>query len=105
MPVEWTPAQRRQKDLDDGWTKKHAKSHHGNKLSVNVDVQNKFIRKIEMGTASEHDSLHFDAVLDKVNTSTDVYADRGYPSTERAAKLKARGAATRFNARVHATAP
>lgn len=91
MPVEWTPAQRRQKDLDASWTKKHGKSYHGYKLSVNVDVQNKFIRKIETGTASEHDSPHFDAVLDKANTSADVYADRGYPSAERAAKLKAQG--------------
>lgn len=91
MPVEWTPAQRRQKDLDASWTKKHGKSYHGYKLSVNVDVQNKLIRKIQTCTARENDSLHFDAVLDKANTSADVYADRGYPSAERAAKLKAQG--------------
>jgi hypothetical protein len=27
MPVEWTPAKRRQKDLDATWTKKHGKSY------------------------------------------------------------------------------
>lgn len=37
MPADWKPAKRRQKDLDATWTKKHGKSHHGYKLSINVD--------------------------------------------------------------------
>ncbi len=49
------------------------------------------IRKIETGTASVHDSQHFDAVLDPSNTSRDVFADRGYPAKEREEKLKADG--------------
>lgn len=36
-------------------------------------------------------SRHFDAVLDPCNTSRDVFADRGYPSAEREAKLQAEG--------------
>lgn len=91
VPADWTPAQRRQKDTDATWTKKHGKSHFGYKLSVNVDRQNKVIRVIETGTASEHDSQHFQAVLDPANTSRDVYADRGYPSQEREAALKEQG--------------
>ncbi len=90
-PAGWTPAKRRQKDTEATWTKKHGKSYFGFKLSVNVDKKYKLIRKIETGTASTHDSQHFDAVLDGSNTRRDVYADRGYPSLEREAKLKAAG--------------
>lgn len=91
MPADWSPAKRRQKDTDATWTKKHGKSHFGFKLSVNVDKKYKVIRKIETGTASTHDTQHFDAVLDDGNTSQDVFADRGYPSEAREAKLKETG--------------
>ena len=46
-PADWSPAQRRQKDIDATWTKKHGKSHFGFKLSVNVDKKYKMIRKIK----------------------------------------------------------
>ena len=88
---DWTPAQKRQRDTDASWTKKHGRSHFGYKLSASVDAKHKLIRKVETGTASEHDSRHFDAVLDAGNTGSLVYADRGYPSKEREAALKARG--------------
>jgi IS5 family transposase len=91
MPADWQPAKRRQKDTDATWTKKHGKSYFGFKLSVNVDKKYKVIRKIETGTASIHDSQHFDAVLDATNTRRDVYADRGYPSAAREEQLKAAG--------------
>lgn len=91
MPVGWKPAKRRQKDIDATWTKKHGKSHFGYKLSINVDKQYKFIRKIETDTASTHDSQHFDNVFDASNTSRDLYADRGYPSEAREAWLKKNG--------------
>lgn len=55
MPADWKPAQRRQKDLDASWTKKHGKSHFGYKLSVNVDAKYKLIRQFETATASIHD--------------------------------------------------
>ncbi len=58
---------------------------------MNVDRKYKMIRKIETGTASTHDSQHFDAVLDEFNTSREVYADRGYPSEVREDQLKAAG--------------
>jgi IS5 family transposase len=37
MPVEWSPAKRRQKDVQARWTKKHGKSYFGYKLSASVD--------------------------------------------------------------------
>jgi IS5 family transposase len=91
LPADWKPAKRRQKDVDATWTKKHGKSYFGYKLPVNVDKLHKFIRKIVTDTASPHDSRHFDAVMDRANTSRNVYADRGYPSEEREAWLKANG--------------
>ena len=56
-----------------------------------MDVRHKFIRKITTGTASEHDSTHFDDVLDEHNTNRDVYADRGYPSAQRSEMLDVLG--------------
>jgi len=91
IPEDWSAAKRRQKDLDATHTKKHGKSYHGYKLSICVDVKHKFIRKITTGTASEHDSRHFDEVIDEHNTSRDVYADRGYPGARRSEMLKVLG--------------
>ncbi|MFZ2207067.1 MAG: IS5 family transposase [Porticoccaceae bacterium] len=91
MPADWTAAKRRQKDIDATWTKKHGKSHFGYKLSINVDKKYKIIRTIETGTASTHDSQHFVNVFYTLNTSRDVYADRGYTSKGREDWLKDKG--------------
>ena len=88
MPANWKPAQRRQKDLDARWTKKHGKSYFGYKVSANADKRYKLVRKIKVSTASEHDTLHFEAVLDPANTSRDVLADKGYVDGEREARLE-----------------
>ena len=90
-PEDWSEAKRRQKALHATHTKKHGKRYHGYKFSISVDGRHKFIRKIVTGTASEHDSTHFDAVLDERNTSRDVYADKGYPSAQRSEMLGALG--------------
>lgn len=90
-PSDWEPAQRRQKDTDATWTRKHGKNYFGYKLSVNVDKKHKIIRKIVTGTASTADTCHFENVFDPANTSGDVYADRGYPSKAREAWLKREG--------------
>lgn len=105
MPIDWSPAKRRQKDLDATWTKKHKRSHHGYKLSVNVDKTHKCIRQILTDTASTHDSQHFDAVLDSANTGRDVYADRGYASVPREADLKAKGYRSRIQRKGHRNKP
>ncbi|QLQ31464.1 MAG: IS5 family transposase [Candidatus Thiothrix singaporensis] len=90
-PANWTPAQRRQKDTDASWTKKHSKSHHGYKLSISADRQHKFIRKRHVSTAKEHDTKHFEQVLDRTNTSRDVWADKGYEDRQREQRLNAAG--------------
>jgi IS5 family transposase len=91
MPADWTPAQRRQKDVDATWTKKHGKSHFGYKLSASVDRRCKLIRKLKVSTASEHDTHHLEDVLDASNTSRDVDLDKGYIDAEREARLTQAG--------------
>jgi IS5 family transposase len=86
MPIDWPPAKRRQKDRDATWTKKHGTSHFGYKVSVNADKRYKLIRKVKVSTASEHDTLHLEDVLDPSNTRQDLYADKGYVDKERATR-------------------
>ena len=105
MPADWSPAKRRQKDLDATWTCKHGKRHHGYKLTVNVDKRYKLIRKLETGTASTHDSRHFEAVIDPANTSSDVYADRAYPAKAREAWLEERGYRNRIQRKGQSNRP
>lgn len=52
MPTDWSPAKRRQKDVEARWTKKHGKSYFGYKLSASADKRYKLIRKIKVSTAS-----------------------------------------------------
>ena len=98
-PAEWgkKPAQNRQKDKDARWTKKHGKSFYGYKNHVNADAKHKLIRRYDVSDASVHDSLKLDGLLNKANTSEEVYADSAYRSAETEAKLKARG----FRSRIH----
>ncbi|WP_232444558.1 transposase [Burkholderia ubonensis] len=87
MPAEWSPSKRRQKDVQARWTEKHGKSYFGYKLSSSVDRRHKLIRRVHVSTASEHDTLHFEQVLDGGNTSRDVWADKGYVDGERERRL------------------
>lgn len=64
MPIDWPPAKRRQKDIDATWTQKHGKSYFGYKLSANADKRYKLIRQVKISTASEHDTLHLEDILD-----------------------------------------
>ena len=91
IPADWSPSKRRQKDVQARWTKKHGKSYFGFKLSTGVDRRHKLIRRIHVSTASEHDTLHFEGVLDPGNTSRDVYADKGYVDGEREQRLSEKG--------------
>lgn len=91
MPIAWSPAKRRQKDMDARWTKKHGKSYFGYKVSANADNCYKLVRKIAVSTASEHDTLHFEGVLDPANTNRDILADKGYVDGEREARLTKQG--------------
>lgn len=98
-PEDWEkkPAKNRQKDKEARWTKKHNKSYFGYKNHVNADAKNKLIRRYDVSDASVHDSQKLDGLLNKANTSEDVYADSAYRSAETEAKLKARG----FRSRIH----
>jgi hypothetical protein len=77
VPITWTPAKRRQKDLDARWTKKHGKSYFGYKVSDNADKRYRLVRRIKVSTASEHDTLHFENVLDPNNTNRNILGRQG----------------------------
>ena len=98
-PEDWEqkPAKNRQKDKDARWTKKHGRSFFGYKNHVNADARHKLIREYGVTDASVHDSQEFDDLLNKGNTSSEVYADSAYRSAETERKLKARG----FRSRIH----
>jgi IS5 family transposase len=98
-PEDWKkrPSKNRQKDKDARWTKKHGRSLFGYKNHVNADARHKLIREYGVSDASVHDSQAFDDLLNKGNTSSEVYADSAYRSAEMERKLKARG----FRSRIH----
>ena len=97
-PEEWekNPAKNRQKDKDARWTKKHGKSFFGYKNHINADARHKLIRQYGVTDASVHDSRKFDRLVNKANTSADVYADSAYRSAEIEVKLRARGLRVAF---------
>jgi IS5 family transposase len=64
---------------------------------VNADAKHKLIRRYDVTDAAVHDSQRLDALLDKANTSAEVFADSAYRSAAIEAELKARG----FKSRVH----
>jgi len=101
-PAAWEnkPAKNRQKDKDARWTKKHARSFYGYKNHVNADAKHKLIRRYDVSNAAVHDSQKLDRILNKANTSAEVFADSAYRSAETEVRLKARG----FRSRIHVRA-
>lgn len=97
-PVAWEekPAKNQQKDKDARWTKKHGKSFFGYKNHVNADKTHKLIWDYEVTDAAVHDSRVLETLLDKANTSKDVFADSAYRSAEAEEKLAARGFRSRI---------
>ena len=67
---------------------------------VNADARHKLIRRYGVTDAAVHDSGQLDALLNKANTSVEVYADSAYRSAATEAKLKAHG----FKSRIHVRA-
>lgn len=91
-PIEnWSEEKRRQKDTDARWGKKNGKNFYGYKTPIQVDVKHKFVRNYDVTDASVHDSNVFEKILDKNNTSKDVYADSAYRSQEKEDTLKKQG--------------
>jgi IS5 family transposase len=98
-PAGWKQklAKLRQKDRDARWTKKHDRSFFGYKNHVNADAKYKLIRRYEVTDASVHDSQKLDGLLNKGNTSAEVFADSAYRSTEIEAQLRVSG----YKSRIH----
>jgi IS5 family transposase len=98
-PEGWEakPAKNAQKDKDARWTKKNDKSFYGYKNHISIDRKHKLIRRYAETDASVHDSRTLDEVLDKSNTSNEVWADSAYRSVETEAKLEAKG----YKSRIH----
>jgi transposase, IS5 family len=98
-PEGWEekPAKDAQKDKDARWTKKNEESFYGYKNHISVDRKHKLIRRYAETDASVHDSQKLDEVLDKSNTSNEVWADSAYRSVESEARLKEKG----YKSRIH----
>jgi IS5 family transposase len=98
-PEGWEekPAKNAQKDKDARWTKKNDRSFYGYKNHISIDRKHKLIRRYAETDASVHDSQKLDEVLDKANTSNEVWADSAYRSVETEARLKAKG----YKSRIH----
>ncbi|HEY7084165.1 MAG TPA: IS5 family transposase, partial [Hyphomicrobiaceae bacterium] len=93
------PAKNAQKDKEARWTKKNDQSFYGYKNHVSIDRKHKIIRRYAETDASVHDSQKLDEVLDKANTSNEVWADSAYRSAEMEAKLKEQGYKSRIHCR------
>jgi transposase, IS5 family len=98
-PEGWEakPAKNAQKDKEARWTKKNGHSFYGYKNHISVDRKHKLIRRYAETDASVHDSQKLDEVLDKSNTSNEVWADSAYRSVETEARLKEKG----YKSRIH----
>lgn len=66
-------------DLEAGWTHKHGKHYFGYKNTTNVDADSKLILEYSVESASVHDSVMFEDVLDyERDKRNEIYADKGY---------------------------
>ncbi len=91
IPEDWTNNQRRQKDVDARWVKKHGKTHYGYKNHVSIDRKHKLVRRYGVTSAAVHDSQVFEELLDETNSSRDVWADSAYRSEGTEVLLKEAG--------------
>ena len=94
---ETKPAKNAQKDKDARWTKKNEQSFYGYKNHISVDRKHKLIRRYAETDACVHDSQKLDEILDRSNTSNEVWADSAYRSIETEARLKEDG----YKSRIH----
>lgn len=90
IPEDWSENKQRQKDTDARWTKKNGKTFYGYKNHVSVDVKYKLVRRYDVTDASVHDSNVFEELLDKKNSSRDVWADSAYRSQDKLDELERR---------------
>ena len=90
-PEDWSENKKRQKDIDARWVKKNGQNHYGYKNHIQIDVKNKLIRNYNVTEASTHDSQIFETLLDKKNSSKDVWADSAYRSEDKLEYLSDNG--------------
>jgi IS5 family transposase len=88
---QFSSSNRRQKDTDARWTNKNNKAFFGYKNHIQIDVANKRIRDFDVMPAWQHDSHVFEELLDKDDSSRDVYADSVYRSQETLEFLEEQG--------------
>ena len=91
IPEDWNEAKLQQKDTDAKWVKKNGRNYFGYKNHISIDAKHKFIRKYKVTDAAVHDSNVFEELLDKKNSSRDVYADSAYRSDEKLKMLDKKG--------------
>lgn len=98
-PEDWheQPNKLRQKDTEARWTKKHNKSHYGDKNHIDIDNQHKLIRRYHATDASVHDSQILGELIDPGNTNATVWADSAYWSQDTERDLKTKG----YRSRIH----
>jgi IS5 family transposase len=88
--VEYTDKQKQHMDKDGSFSVKHGQVHYGYKDHIKLDVDHHLIRRVEVTTASVHDSEVDLSERDEV-----VYRDRGYTGKE--TKAKGNGSMKRGN--------
>ena len=91
VPDDWSENKKRQKDTEARWIKKNGVNQFGYKNHLNIDVKHKLIRDYDVTPASVHDSNVFEQLLDKNNSSKDVWADSAYRSDDKLATLSQDG--------------
>jgi IS5 family transposase len=119
IPEGWKdkPDKLAQKDRDARWTVKYSKAKprddgslppvdlaipaFGYKNHVSIDRGFGLIRKWTASDAAAHDGARLEAVLDRTNPASDVWADTAYRSAKNEAMLKRRG----FVSRIHRKKP
>jgi transposase, IS5 family len=90
-PEGWSDVKSRQKDVDARWLKKNGHNYYGYKNHIEIDAAHKFIRSWDVTSAEVHDSNIFEVLLDKTNSSRDVWADSAYRTPDILETLKKNG--------------
>jgi len=116
IPTDWQakPHKLAQKDRDARWMVKYTKAKDDNKNSVDlaipsfgyknhisIDRRFGFIRRTEITAANAYDGHLLPNLLDKENTSRDVYGDTAYSNENNLNYLKSRG----FCSKLHRKKP
>ena len=117
VPADWTKARARQIDRDGRWTLKRGRKRQappdasgpkrqataelllpvfGYKNHVGIDRAHGFIRRSTITHAAAHDGGQLEALLDRDNLASGVWADTAYRSAANLALLDRRGLAPRF---------